>query len=137
MANEPQKIKVALAFLNDGSLQEGEKPYEFHYDRVDQAQRSNFNFEEIQDVVLEDLRSRKGKLSLDDDGFVIADLETAAQYDDFFDEEKLKVQFAEDLRRRLVEILGVRALYFHECVVGWFDHCSMKHVNEYADSQEE
>lgn len=105
-----------MIFMARDPLLETNKPYELLYDTPDMPQ--GCNFDEIKEsVLIEDLRPLKGKLSLDRDGFLLADLESSMTYNDFFDEKVLSERYVSDAKRALQDICGARAVYIHECVV--------------------
>lgn len=63
----------------------------------------------------------KDKLSLDQEGFLIAGINTDMEYEDYFDQEKLKTKHMSEIKAFLKDKLGVRAVYIHECVVSYLE----------------
>ncbi|KAF2804951.1 uncharacterized protein BDZ99DRAFT_575131 [Mytilinidion resinicola] len=76
----------------------------------------NYNVVQIPNAPIHDLRSLKDKLSLDREGFQVADLNTTMEYDDYFDQENLKTTYMAEIKAFLKDKLGARAAYVHECV---------------------
>ncbi|KAL8899442.1 MAG: hypothetical protein Q9207_006200, partial [Kuettlingeria erythrocarpa] len=105
-----------MTFLQRDMKHQSEKPYEILYEMTDDTRRTNYDVNIVHNIIVEDLRPQKGQLSLDQDGFVIEDFDSSMPYEDFFDETKLKTQYAQELRRFLIQLFGARAVYFHECV---------------------
>ena len=110
-------LSATLSFIARDVLHETEKPYELEYEPPDGIEKSNYTIEQIDGVQLHDIRPWKGNLSLDREGFIVSDLHSSLHNEEFWDEQKLKTVFAEELRSHLIRILGARAIYFHECVV--------------------
>ena len=108
---------ATMTFLKRDPRHKKEKPYEILYEMTDDTKRMNYDVNIVHDILVEDLRPQKGRLSLDRDGFMIEELKSAMPYEDFFDETKLKTQYAQELRQFLIQLLGARAIFFHECVV--------------------
>ena len=109
-------IEAELTFIANDPLHDVQKPYELLYETEDLPTGCNFD-EEAHDVALEDFRPLKGKLSLDSEGFILADLESAMSYQDFFDEIALKSKFMKEVKCLILDMLQARSVYFHECVV--------------------
>ncbi|KAJ9133114.1 hypothetical protein NKR19_g9178 [Coniochaeta hoffmannii] len=106
-----------MRFLKPKSWDPGEKLYELEYNPSDGLAERNYDTHQIYDIPIHDLRPLKGKLSLDREGFVILDLPSSMKYEDYLDETKLKSVFAEELRQCLLNTLGARAVFIHECVI--------------------
>lgn len=107
-----------LTFFERESWPSHERPYELLFQPPDSNfPVCNYNVVQVPDVPIHDLRPLKNKLSLDHEGFLIADLNTTMQYDDYFDQEKLKKTYMPEIKAYLKNNLGVRAAYVHECVV--------------------
>jgi hypothetical protein len=108
----------SLSFFERGSWPDSERPYELLFKSPDEALAScNFRVVQEHNVPIHDLRPLKGKLSLDREGYVVADLETRMRYEDYFDIEKLQTTFVAELKTLLQSLLGARAVYVHETVV--------------------
>jgi len=107
-----------LTFIDRGSWPQSDRPYELLYAPDGDIPRCNFSLIEHDNVPIHDLRPEKGQLSLDREGYMVVDLESSLDYDDFYDEEKLKRTYLNELKHMLRECLGARAVFVHECVVG-------------------
>jgi hypothetical protein len=106
-----------IKFVRPNSWPENEKPYILTYLPTDNFPLTNFDFGDIQNVPIKDMRPIKEKLSLDREGFVVADFASALTYDEYFEEDKLRAVFADELRRFWKDRYGAKAVYIHECVV--------------------
>lgn len=107
-----------LTFLERESWPSHERPYELLYKPSDgNFPVCNYNVVQVPDVPIHDLRPLKNTLSLDREGFLVSDLNTTMQYDDYFDQEKLKMKYMPEIKAYLKKALGVRSAYVHECVV--------------------
>lgn len=113
----PVVTTATLSFLKPGSWPIGQRLYELLYIPTDGLPLINHQRVEISGIPIHDLRPQKNNLSLDEEGFIVSDMKSRLQYEDFQDEELLTNVFAEELRAHLLECLGARALYIHECVV--------------------
>ena len=125
-----------MRFLKPKSWDPGEKLYELEYNPSDGLAERNYDTHQIYDIPIHDLRPLKGKLSLDREGFVILDLPSSMKYEDYLDETKLKSVFAEELRQCLLNTLGARAVFIHECVVCAQQLCGRASRGSDADMQE-
>ncbi|CAN9414365.1 unnamed protein product [Alternaria alternata] len=106
-----------IKFVRRNSWPENEKPYILTYLPTDNFPLSNFDFGDVQNVPIKDMRPIKDELSLDGEGFVVADFASTLTYDEFFEEEKLRAVFADELRKFWKDRYGVKAVYIHECVI--------------------
>ncbi|KFY66848.1 hypothetical protein V496_01907 [Pseudogymnoascus sp. VKM F-4515 (FW-2607)] len=107
-----------LTFFERGSWPSHERPYELLFQPPSSDfPVCNYNVTQVPNVQINDLRPLKGKFSLDREGFLIADINTRMEYEDYFDQEKLKSTYMPEIKAHLKEKLGVRAVYIHECVV--------------------
>ncbi len=77
MAADANHVLATMTFLAADPLHEVEKPYELLYVPTDDTPRENIKAEVVHDIIVEDLRPEKGTLSLDRDGFIVADLNTS------------------------------------------------------------
>lgn len=104
-------------FVRPNSWPDEEKPYCLLYTPTDGLLMANFDFGDVRTVPIRDMRPRKGQLSLDQEGFLVADFKSSLTHDDYFEEDKLKSIFIDELREFLTSFLGARAVFVHECVV--------------------
>jgi hypothetical protein len=107
-----------ICFATPGSWPETEKPYTILYDPTEDVKLSNFKLDDIQPVPIRDMRAKKDSLSIHREGFIFADFRSQLTYENYFDEQKLKSVLAEEVRNLLIEKLGAKAAFIHECVVG-------------------
>jgi hypothetical protein len=116
-----------LTFFERGSWPSHERPYELLFQPPDcNFPVCNYSAVQVPNVPIHDLRPLKGKLSLDREGFLIADINTSMDYDDYFDQEKLKTTYIPEIKAFLKRELGARAAYIHECVVSSIETCSSR-----------
>jgi hypothetical protein len=107
-----------LTFFERESLPSHQRPYELLFQPPDSDfPVCNYKIVQVPNVPIHDLRPLKHKLSLDREGFLVADFNTSMKYEDYFDQEKLKSTYMPEIKAFLKERLGVRAAYIHECVV--------------------
>lgn len=112
----PVVTNASMNFIKPGSWPESEKPYEILYTPTNGFPTLNYSLE-VHDIPIYDLRSKKGQLSLDREGYIVADLPRRLSSEDFWDENKLRSIYSEEVRTYLLSLLGARACYIHECVV--------------------
>ncbi|MCJ1410912.1 hypothetical protein MMC19_004999 [Ptychographa xylographoides] len=117
MSQTSSHTNASLTFLVPDPLHKIEKPYECLYEPIDGLKRSNYDVNAVNNISVHDIRPQKGLLSLDRDGFLVADLHSSMALEDYGDIRKLKEIYAEELRGFLTELLGARAVYFHETLV--------------------
>ena len=110
-------VAANLTFMAHDPLHDTHKPYELLYNAGELP--TGCNFDEMEhEVVIEDFRPLKGKLSLDREGFLLADLDSTMTYQDFFDEAALKDKYMSEVKALILNLFQARSVYFHECVVG-------------------
>ncbi|KAJ5949545.1 hypothetical protein N7454_001129 [Penicillium verhagenii] len=105
-----------IYFAEPGSWPAIERPYTLLYEPATDEKLSNFRITDIQSVPIRDMRPKKDTLSIHTEGFVFADFKSKMVYEDYMDEEKLKTVFAEEVKELLLEKLGAKAAFIHECV---------------------
>ncbi|KAJ8133602.1 hypothetical protein O1611_g19 [Lasiodiplodia mahajangana] len=107
-----------LTFFERGSWPAHERPYELLFLPPDSSfPVSNYRVIQVPDVPIYDLRPLKDTLSLDREGFLMANINTRMEYEDYFDREKLKTIYIPEIKIFLKRKLGVKAIYVHECVI--------------------
>lgn len=117
--------EATLTFFERESWPSHQRPYELLFQPPDpDFPVCNYNVTQVPNIPIHDLRPLKDKLSLDREGFLIADINTRMAYGDYFDEEKLRSTYMPEIKTFLKEKLDVRAVYFHECVVSCLDSWS-------------
>ncbi|GES60662.1 putative fad-linked sulfhydryl oxidase alr isoform 2 protein [Aspergillus terreus] len=110
--------EATLTFFERGSWPPHERPYELLFQPpTSDFPVCNYKVTQVPNVPIHDMRPLKGKLSLDREGFVVADIKTSMTYEDYFEQEKLKTIYVPEIKALLMEKLGVRAVYIHECVI--------------------
>lgn len=114
---------ASLKFVKPGSWPVGEKLYDLLYTPTDGFPMSNYQLEAVHNITVHDMRPMIKDLSLDKHGFVVMDMPSQLEYEDFGNESLMRNVYAEELRETLLARLGARAVYFHECVVSSFS-CS-------------
>jgi len=106
-----------MQFLDRESYPKTEKPYTLLYFPNDSLPMTNFKYSDVRAVPIRDMRPNKGKLSLDEEGFVAADFASSLKYEEFYNEESLKSTLIPEVHRFLADLLGTKATFVHECVV--------------------
>lgn len=110
-------LTANLLFVKPGSWPDTEKPYSLLYQPDDDLKLTNFEISDLRPVDIYDMRPKKDTLSIDREGFMFTDFKSKLNYEDYFDDEKLKSVFAPEVRDLLVGKLGAKAAFIHECVV--------------------
>lgn len=119
MANDsaPPLFTASMEFLKENSWPEEEKPFVILYQPIIDIRMTNIEYERVNGIPIHDLRPKKGKLSLDREGFVIEDFPNPLTYEETFDEEMLRNVYSRSLKDWLLKYLGAKSAYIHECVV--------------------
>ena len=103
-------VEASIYFLKRDNLHHHEKPYAFRYEiNSEEIPQSNMRMEKRDNIPIMDLRDSDHEISLEANGFTVMHLESALQYEDFFDEEKVQTYFRE-LEYLLVMHLGARSV---------------------------
>ena len=110
-------LKAALRFTQRDEKFKTEKPYELEYQPDVDIPQKNFAIEIVSDIPINDMRPFKNSLSLDREGIAIVPVDTRMEYDDYFNEEKLKTVFGPELKQCIMDYTGAERVYFHETVV--------------------
>ncbi|KKK19977.1 hypothetical protein ARAM_004919 [Aspergillus rambellii] len=110
-------IHAGLKFKEPNEQDKIQKPYEIRCIPPEGMPRANFNASIVPNVPIYDMRPLVPSLSLDREGFQVTRLQSKLRYEEFFDEEKLKTVYAEEIRYYLLHTLGASVVFFHECVV--------------------
>ena len=110
-------VVAALKFLAPDPKHETEKPFAINYTPHEPLPERNFDEERVNGIVIEDVRPIKSSLTLDEHGVSVLDLHCDMLYEDYFDYDTVKRVYGEEIRNLLLERLGARRVYFHECVV--------------------
>lgn len=117
MEEQALDVRASLQFMAKDERHKVEKPYTLEYETTDAVPHSNFELETVDNITVHDVRPYMSSLSLEKEGVMILSMESHMEYEDFFDDEKLKNVFAEELRTSLKAILGASKIFFHECLV--------------------
>lgn len=115
--SDPPLFTASMEFLKENSWPEEEKPFVILYQPIIDIRMTNIEYERVNGIPIHDLRPKKGKLSLDREGFVIEDFPNPLTYEETFDEEMLKNVYSKSLKDWLLKDLGAKSAYIHECVV--------------------
>ncbi|KAL9079676.1 MAG: hypothetical protein Q9157_001452 [Trypethelium eluteriae] len=106
-----------MVFLKRDSWPSNEKPYVLLYPPSDDLSQSNYTDEPVDDIPIHDMRPLIDEFSLDREGFMVGKLDSRLSYTDFANETKLRSVYADEVRRYLLNLLGARPAYIHECVI--------------------
>lgn len=109
-----------MKFLDPKSRPSDEKLYSVLYLNNDSLPMTNFKYTVVSGVLIHDVRSKKGKMSLDEEGFTVADFKSTLSYDENYEEEALKEKLIPEIHSLLKNLLGAKAVFVHECVVRLF-----------------
>lgn len=108
---------ASMKFKKPTPLDLEEKPYDIRCLHPEDIPPTNVQVAWMHDIPIHDMRPLRPTLSLDTQGFVVADMESRLTYDELFDEEKLRSVFADEVRTYLHDWLGAKCVFFHECVI--------------------
>ncbi|KIW33962.1 uncharacterized protein PV07_00773 [Cladophialophora immunda] len=108
---------ASMVFIKPGSWPSDEKPYELLYIPTDESPTSNYEVHTVPNIPVRDMRPSLEALDLDRHGFIVASLASALRYENIRDEKALRDVYAAELRHLLLETLGARAVFIHECVL--------------------
>ena len=106
-----------MKFLDPKSRPEDEKLYSILYLNNDDLPMTNFKYTRVSGVPVHDVRAKKGTMSLDEEGFIVADFKSALSYDESYKEEALKEKLIPEVHALLKDLIGAKACFVHECVV--------------------
>ena len=98
-------LAISTNFLARDARFDDEKPYSMRYPPETDIPQSNF-IQDKQQVRLRDMRQYMDKLSFDDCGFQVMDLQSSMSYQDFKDENKVKTVYREEIAANLKSLLG-------------------------------
>lgn len=112
--------KGTLTFFEKRSWPSDQRPYELLFQPPDSSfPVCNYNVVQSPDVPIQGVQPVKDRLSLDKQGFLVADLNTTMTFDHHLDQETLKRTHLPEVKALLKDRLGVSAAYVDECVVSW------------------
>ena len=108
-------VTAFLTFMAPDALHDTHKPYELLYESKELP--TGCNYDEIgHEVVIENFRSLKGRLFLNREGFLLADLDFTMTYQEFFDQTALREKYVVEMKHLITNMLQARSVYFHGCV---------------------
>lgn len=110
-------VSAEVRFAKRHPRQTNESGFFYSYDKSAVEPVKNIEYEDVE-IQIHDVRPHKNTLSIEQEGFEILHLESKLEYQDFFDEEKVKAIFIEELRPKLLDLLGASGVFFHETLVG-------------------
>lgn len=120
-------VLTDLIFLKPDSKYLQEKPYRLRYDPGDTIPRTNCETQIQKDVPVHDIRGRETEYTLARNGFEVATLESRLAPEDFYDREKVKCVYYEELRQLLQRKLGAKRVEILEhgvsCHSAFFSRC--------------
>ncbi|KAL1304236.1 hypothetical protein AAFC00_000653 [Neodothiora populina] len=105
-----------LSFIPRDELYQREKPYTLKFNPPTNLAKSNIKGL-IQDVTLEDVRGRKDRFTIEDNGFEIVVLPETLAYHDFEDETKIKQVYLPQIAQLLMDMLGASRVQIFEHLV--------------------
>jgi hypothetical protein len=107
---EPRESDVVadLVFLRREERHDTEKPYKLQYDPGEDLPRSNCINEPTAGITIHDIRGKESGFSLDCEGFTIQKLQSQLTPEDFYDDDKVKKVYYNELKDLLKSTLGAR-----------------------------
>jgi hypothetical protein len=109
-------VTATLSFLADDELYKTERPYSLKFEAPDGLRRSNILVEKHQQAI-QDARGLEKRLTMEDNGFALVDLDTEMTYDDFEDEERVKAVYLVEVAGMLQSLVGASRVQVFEYVV--------------------
>lgn len=101
-------VLTDLVFLKPDSKYLHEKPYRLRYDPGKTIPRTNCESQIQRDILVHDIRGREAEYTLARNGFEVATLESRLAPEEFYDREKVKSVYYEELKRMLREKFGAQ-----------------------------
>lgn len=118
LSTNPAVIQANIHFLKGNPRHQQEKPYAFRYElETDDIPQSNMEMEKVEGVIITDIRGLEHEYSLDSNGFAVLRHQSALEYRDYYDPNKVWIYIREledllkiSLNARKVEVFrhGVR-----------------------------
>ena len=111
-------IRVPMFFLKELKLYEVEKPYRLRFRSPEPSiPRTNIQFEQIDDVLVQDIRHCAEPLDYEDTGFAMLHLDSPLTYEESYDETKLRNFFLADLKQLLIKLYKTPNIAVLKCTV--------------------
>ena len=98
----PAVVQANIHFLKPDARHQDEKPYAFRYELdTEEVPQSNMEMEKVEGVGITDIRGRELEFSLDANGFTVLRHQSALDYGDYYDPNRVWVYLheLEDLLR--------------------------------------
>ena len=89
-------IQASIQFLKNDARHREEKPYAFRYEpETKDIPYSNMETEKIEGISITDIRGRDDEFSLESNGFTVLRHQSALEYGEYFDPNRVRVYFQE------------------------------------------
>jgi hypothetical protein len=118
---QPAEVETEFWFLQRADHHQEEKPYKLRYDPGDEIQRTNCTNESVDGIKVYNIRGGEHEFTIEKEGFAVVQLESKLTPEEFYDDDKVKMVYYEELKELLknrsgatrVEVLehGVRYNY--------------------------
>jgi hypothetical protein len=79
-----------MFFLTPDELHKQQRPYTFKFPPYNGCPQSNMTHEQRHGIPIENMRGREDQFQLERNGFTILKVDTGLDYDEFFEEKKVK-----------------------------------------------
>lgn len=112
-----QTVTASMYFLSREALYEKEKPYYLDYYPPNNFPRSNAVLEKFDELQIEDIRDELEDLSLSENGFFLAQIDSALTYDDFDDNDKIAKVYLKEVADTLIQKLGASRVQIYDFIV--------------------
>ena len=106
--SSPCDAVTQLVFLRREEKHQTEKPYKLQYDPGEYLARTNCINEPTDHIIVHDIRGREKEFTFDVHGFEVSRLQSALASDEFYDEEKVKKVYYNELRNLLKSKFGAK-----------------------------
>ncbi|KAJ6186406.1 hypothetical protein N7519_007707 [Penicillium mononematosum] len=109
-----QSLATSICCLDRLDLYRREKPYELRFDPPNEFPRKNLQISQHHDIRVEDIRNRKGDLSIEKNGFVVMDLEDIMSAEKFGHGDAVESRYLPQVAESLKERLGATRVQIHD-----------------------
>ena len=99
-------VRTSLIFLKPDEKHQHEKPYRLRYDPGEAIPRTNCETQEQTNILVHDIRGAEENFTLDTHGFQVLKLESALLPEEFYDRERVKGVYYEELKELLKKTFG-------------------------------
>ena len=129
---DPVVVQANLHFLKKDARHQEEKPYAFRYEAdTEDIPQSNMEMERVDGILIRDIRGEESDYSLDSNGFMVLRHQSALEYREYYDLERVWVYLheLEDLLKNHLNASKVEIFRHGVRLCNGTDHGAINHVN--------